>query len=60
MSQSIAFLFPAFPVLHRTSVPGEVPAPRCLGVEIELNPIEQPRATTQQACRRSGAGMSLS
>jgi len=44
----IAFLFPAFPVLHQTFVLWEVLALRRLGVPIELHSIKQPSTATQQ------------
>ena len=44
----IAFLFPAFPVLHQTFVLWEVLALRRLGVEIELYSIKTPSTSTQQ------------
>lgn len=48
MSSPIAFLFPAFPVLHQTFVLWEVLALRRLGVEIDLFSIKQPSTSTQQ------------
>ena len=48
MSHPIAFLFPAFPVLHQTFVLWEVLALRRLGVEIDLYSIKQPSTSTQQ------------
>src|SRR5437773_1977845 len=45
---AIAFLFPAFPVLHQTFVLWEVLALRRLGVEIELYSIKRPGRGTQQ------------
>lgn len=44
----IAFLFPAFPVLHQTFVLWEVLALRQLGVAIELYSIKRPGTATQQ------------
>jgi len=44
----IAFLFPAFPVLHQTFVLWEVLALRRLGVAIDLYSIKQPSTSTQQ------------
>jgi len=48
MSPPIAFLFPAFPVLHQTFVLWEVLALRRLGVTVDLYSIKQPSTTTQQ------------
>ncbi len=45
---AIAFLFPAFPVLHQTFVLWEVLALRRLGVEIQIYSIKQPSTSTQQ------------
>jgi colanic acid/amylovoran biosynthesis glycosyltransferase len=44
----IAFLFPAFPVLHQTFVLWEVMALRRLGVPIALYSLKQPSTRTQQ------------
>jgi glycosyltransferase involved in cell wall biosynthesis len=44
----IAFLFPAFPVLHQTFVLWEVVALRRLGVPITLYSLKQPSTRTQQ------------
>ncbi len=44
----IAFVFPAFPVLHQTFVLWEVLALRRLGVDIELYSIKRPSTSTQQ------------
>lgn len=44
----IAFLFPAFPVLHQTFVLWEVLALRRLGLNLELFSIKQPSTSTQQ------------
>lgn len=44
----IAFLFPAFPVLHQTFVLWEVLALRRLGVPIVLYSLKQPSTKTQQ------------
>ena len=47
-SPPIAFLFPAFPVLHQTFVLWEVLALRARGVGIELYSIKRPSTSTQQ------------
>lgn len=47
-SKPIAFLFPAFPVLHQTFVLWEVVALRRLGVSIALYSLKQPSTRTQQ------------
>lgn len=47
-SGRIAFLFPAFPVLHQTFVLWEVLALRKRGVDIALYSIKQPSTSTQQ------------
>jgi len=44
----IAFLFPAFPVLHQTFVLWEVVALRRLGVPIKLYSLKRPSTRTQQ------------
>lgn len=44
----IAFLFPAFPVLHQTFVLWEVLALRRAGIDIALYSIKQPSTATQQ------------
>lgn len=44
----IAFLFPAFPVLHQTFVLWEVEALRALGLPIVLYSIKRPEAGAQQ------------
>jgi glycosyltransferase involved in cell wall biosynthesis len=44
----IAFLFPAFPVLHQTFVLWEVMALRRMGVPITLYSLKQPSTHTQQ------------
>ena len=46
--QTIAFLFPAFPVLHQTFVLWEVLALRQRGVAIALFSIKHPSTRTQQ------------
>lgn len=48
MSRRIAFLFPAFPVLHQTFVLWEVLALRRHGLSIALYSIKQPSTRTQQ------------
>lgn len=45
---SIAFLFPAFPVLHQTFVLWEVEALRNRGLPVELYSIKRPEAGAQQ------------
>ncbi len=47
-TRTIAFLFPAFPVLHQTFVLWEVLALRRRGVDIALYSIKKPSTRTQQ------------
>jgi len=47
-SKPIAFLFPAFPVLHQTFVLWEVLALRGLGVAVEIYSLKKPRTRIQQ------------
>ncbi len=47
-TRPVAFLFPAFPVLHQTFVLWEVLALRGLGVKIEVYSLKKPSTRTQQ------------
>jgi glycosyltransferase involved in cell wall biosynthesis len=47
-NKAVAFLFPAFPVLHQTFVLWEVLALRRLGIDVRLYSIKRPSTKTQQ------------